>query len=395
MKFAAALSTAADWGEAVEEIARQLRAGFGAGRADLAVVFVHPRYLADAGELVAGVRKVTETRHLLGCSSTGIIGTQQELENRPAVSVLVGELPRVQITAFQITEKELEESSGPGFWHFQLEVDTASNPSFIVLADPFTIRATELVDALSEAYPGAPFVGGLAGGAEQPGQNRFFLDEEIVDEGAVGVALSGEVQLRAVVSQGCRPIGWPLVVTRAEKNIVFELGGVPPVEVLRQMLPKLPVRDQQLVRSALFLGRVVNEYKEEYRRGDFLIRNLIGSDPQTGALAVGDWVRTGQTVQFQVRDAESADEDLRELLGREKRAMGASAARAVLLFSCLGRGQGMYGVPHHDIRVIQRMLGPVPAAGMFCNGEIGPVGERAFVHGFTSVVGLFTEPAAS
>ena len=175
--------------------------------------------------------------------------------------------------------------------------------------------------------------------------------------------------------------------------MLFELGGKPPVTVLQELLTELPKTDQQLARTALFLGRVINEYKEDFERGDFLIRNLLGHDPQSGALAVGDWIRTGQTVQFQVRDGRSADEDLRFLLAQQQPRFATSPPQGIVLFSCLGRGEGMYGSPHHDIQTLHEYLGRVPTAGFFCNGEIGPVGERAFVHGFTSVVGLFTEPA--
>jgi small ligand-binding sensory domain FIST len=251
--------------------------------------------------------------------------------------------------------------------------------------------ATRLVQELSEAYPGAPLIGGLASGAHKPGENRLFLDGEIYDEGAVGVALSGPVVLRSIVSQGCKPIGEPLVITRAEKNIIFEVAGQPPMQVLQELLPKLPARDQRLARHALFIGRVINEYQEEFGRGDFLIRNLIGTDPKSGALAIGDWIRTGQTVQFQIRDGQTAHEDLKAMLEKQRGASPAEPPRGVVLFSCLGRGENMYGAPDHDISAIHEHLGAVPTAGFFCNGEIGPVGERAFVHGFTSVIGLFGE----
>jgi len=342
--------------------------------------------------LVESVQSAIRAEHMIGCTGAGIIGTDQELEQKPAVSLLVGELPDVKIRPFYISEKDVEETSGPAYWHFQLEIEPSATPNFLVFVDPFTTRALQLIDGLVEAYPQAPMVGGLASGAQQPGENRLVLDGKVYDEGAVGVSLSGHIALRTVVSQGCRPIGEPLTVTRADKNIVFELGGRPPMKVLQEMLPQLPPRDQKLARSALFLGRVINEYQDEFSRGDFLIRNLIGSDPQSGALAVGDLMRTGQTVQFQVRDAETADEDLRHLLTEERRDLGGTQPRGALLFSCLGRGEGMYGVAHHDIKAVQESLGPLPVAGFFCNGEIGPIGQRTFIHGFTSVLGLFTEP---
>lgn len=392
MRFASALTTKTDWTEAVEELARQVRAQLGAAKTDLALLFVHLQFGPDVEKLVEAVRGVVGSRHVIGCTGGGIIGAEREVEHKPAVSLLVGELPGVQIEPFHITERDLEESTGPGFWHFQLEVEPADNPNFILLAEPYSVQVIQLVSELSEAYPAAPIVGGLASGAQRAGENRLFLDDKVIEEGAVGLSLTGRIVLHPVVSQGCKPIGQPFVVTRADKNIVFELGGRPPMKVLQELLPQLPARDQKLARTALFLGRVVNEYQEEFQRGDFLIRNLIGSDPQSGALAVADWMRTGQTVQFQVRDGQAADEDLRHLLAQGRQQFVNNPPSGAVLFSCMGRGEGMYGVPNHDLGALHKLLGPIPTAGFFCNGEIGPVGDRAFVHGFTSVVGLFGEP---
>jgi small ligand-binding sensory domain FIST len=392
MRFAAALSTKNDPLEVVEDLSQQIRTEFGSEKTDLALLFVHPQYVPRIEELLKGVRSAAGARHLTGCTGNGIIGTEQEVEHEPAVSLLVGQMRGVEIAPFHVTQHDLEESTGPGFWHYQLEVEPAENANLILLADPFSVQAVQLVQALGEAYPGAPIVGGLASGGQQPGENRLFLDDEVFDDGAIGVALTGKIVLRTIVSQGCKPIGQPLTVTRADKNIILELGGRPPLAVLQEMLPQLPQDEQQLARTALFLGRVINEYKEEFGRGDFLIRNLVGHDPKSGALAVGDWMRTGQTVQFQVRDGQCADEDLRHLLAKEKQYCKQSQPAGALLFSCLGRGQGMYGEPSHDIRTLQHYVGPVATAGFFCNGEIGPIGDRAFVHGFTSVIGLLTEP---
>jgi small ligand-binding sensory domain FIST len=392
MRFASALTTKTDWPEAVEDLGQQIASQLGAMEPHLAVLFAHPRYAPHMEAIIGATNSATRVRQLLGCTGAGIIGAGHEVETRPALSLLVGELPGVTITAFHLSEKDLEESTGPAFWHYQLELEPNRQPQFVLLVDPFTTRAMQLVDALAEAYPQSPMIGGLASGAQQAGENRLFVDGKVYEDGAVGVGLTGRVSLRSVVSQGCRPIGEPLTVTRADKNVVFELGGRPPIKILQEMLPQLPARDQQLARSALFLGRVVNEYQEEFSRGDFLIRNLIGSDPKSGALAVGDLMRTGQTVQFQVRDAQTADEDLQRLLAKERTELAARQPRGALLFSCLGRGEQMYGTADHDIRAVQENIGPVPTAGFFCNGEIGPVGNRPFIHGFTSVIGLFTEP---
>jgi len=391
MKFAAALTTQHDWTEAVTDLCQQIRADIGTAKSDLAVLFVHPQFVDHLADIVAAVRSQVGARQLMGCTGGGIIGRDSEIEDEPAMSLLVGQLPGVEFQTFRITQEEVEESTGPEFWHFQTEVSPADEPQIILLADPFSVQSIQLVREIGEAYPGAPVVGGLASGGRQAGETRVFLDDQIFDDGAIGLAMTGAVRLLPLVSQGCKPIGEPLVVTRAENNIIYEIGGQPPIEVLQTLLPSLPAADQQLARSALFIGRVINEYQEEYGRGDFLIRNLIGQDPNSGALAVGDLMRTGQTVQFQVRDAQTADADLRALLRQQK---ADRPIRGSLLFSCLGRGEGMYGAPHHDIRALQELLGPVPTAGFFCNGEIGPVGDRSYVHGFTSVIAFFCEPAA-
>src|SRR6204780_1725281 len=334
MRFASALTTKMVVAEAVEDLGRQVTAQLGPAKTDLAVMFVHPKFALQIDKLVESVQKMIGARHLIGCTGGGIIGVDQEVEQQPAISLLVGELPGVEFAPFHLDEKNLEEWTGADFWHFQLDLEPDVSPQFLMFVDPFTMHAVQLVDALTEAYPLAPIIGGLASGAQHAGENRLFLDGEIYDEGAMGIGLTGKIVLQTVVSQGCRPIGEPLVVTRAEKNVVFELGGRPPMKILQEMLPQLPAKDRQLARSGLlFLGRVINEYQDEYGRGDFLIRNLIESDRESGALSVADMMRTGQTVQFQVRDGETADEDLRQLLQKQQRTLAGKKSHAALLFT--------------------------------------------------------------
>lgn len=388
MHWAAALTTKRAVEPAVADLVGQIRQRLGTGTSEIGFLFLHPSYFSTADQIVEELRVQLALRHLIGCSGAGIIGLDHEIENEPAMSMLVGRLPNVTVTLFTITQDQLEENNQhPSYWHYQLDVFPEPTPMMVLFSDPFSVHPIELVNALARAYPGAPLIGGLVSGGRQPGQVRLFLDDEMLDSGAVGVAFQGAVGMRTIVAQGCRPIGEPLIITRAEKNIIYELAGRPPIEVLQKLLPRLPAADQQLARKALFLGRVINEYKEEYGRGDFLIRNLIGQDPSSGALAVGDLVRTGQTVQFHVRDGRSASEDLREALNT---CPTEPAVQGALLFSCLGRGENMYGEPHHDTRLLQERFGSIPTAGFFCSGEIGPVGNHPYVHGFTSVFGLFT-----
>jgi small ligand-binding sensory domain FIST len=391
MRFSAAITTKTEAREAVEDLAQQVNGHLGYGKADLALLFAHSHFIPEIDNVVASIRGLTGARRLIGCTGAGIIGVRKEVEQLPALSLLAAELPGVKVTPFRVGESDLEEAAGPGYWHFQLDVPPETNPNFVLFGDPFSIPVVRLVEELTNAYPGAPMVGALASGSGETGDNRLILDNTVYTDGAVGVALSGAVVLRTLVAQSCRPIGEPLVVTRADKNIILELAGQPPLAVLKDLLPNLPANDQELARTSLLLGCVINEYKEDFKRGDFLVRGLIGTDPRSGALIVGDWVRPGQTVQFQVRDAEIADKDLRHWLDSEQSRRAGAMARGGLLFSCLGRGERMYGVPNHDIGVIRQMIGGVPLAGFFGNGEIGLVGDRAFVHGFTSVLGLFAE----
>jgi small ligand-binding sensory domain FIST len=212
------------------------------------------------------------------------------------------------------------------------------------------------------------------------------VDSRTYDSGAVGIVIGGGVRVRPVVSQGCKPIGRPMVVTRSEENLIVELGGRPALERLREVYGGLDPSDRELVRSSLHVGRAATEYRDEFRRGDFLVRNVVGADPESGVVAVGDTVRTGQTVQFHVRDAVTADDDLRELL--EAAAVGPRAAGA-LVFTCNGRGRRLFDTPDHDARCLQECLGPLPAAGFFAQGELGPIGSRTFLHGFTASIALF------
>jgi small ligand-binding sensory domain FIST len=218
----------------------------------------------------------------------------------------------------------------------------------------------------------------------------LLLGRAVLAEGAVAALVSGPVRLRTVVSQGCRPIGRHYVVTKAERNVIYELGGKPALIQLKEIFDTLPAREQVLVQRALHLGRVVSEYQDRFEQGDFLVRNVVGLDPSSGAIAVGDYIRTGQTVQFHVRDQEAADAELKQLLATAaKRSPGPAGA---LLFTCNGRGTRMFSQPNHDAECLAKSLGNVPVAGLFAQGEIGPIGRQNFLHGFTASVAIFEPP---
>jgi small ligand-binding sensory domain FIST len=260
----------------------------------------------------------------------------------------------------------------------------------LLLGDPFTFPVDVFLGEMNETHAGVPVLGGMASGVMAPGQTRLIDGPRVHNHGAVGVLLQGELGLRCVVSQGCRPIGRPLVITKAHENVIEALGGKTPLRQLQELWQELSPEDRELFQHGLHVGRVINEYQGEFHRGDFLIRNVLGLEQESGALAITDRVRVGQTVQFHVRDAATADEDLHELLGGNLRTHNQRPAGA-LLFSCNGRGTRLFPQPHHDARVIRGEAGPVPLAGFFAQGELGPVGGQNFIHGFTASVALFED----
>ncbi len=386
MQFAVALSKTVDTEFAARAVAEDIRAQLSTERVDLACLFFSAHHAEQAGVLARTLTRILAPRLLIGCSGEGVIAGAEELETAPAITVWAGVLPDVNLhplrSSFSPTQDQFQLSGWP-----KPEVEAAS---FLLLADPFTTPVQEILAILEERYPGAKAVGGLAGGGREAGMNRLVLNDQVLDGGLVGVHLSGAVDIRPIISQGCRLIGDRFVVTKAEHNLIHELGGAPALERLQAVFESLTEEDQQRAHQALHLGIVIDEHRNRFERGDFLIRNLLGADRTTGAVAIGDVVQEGQTVQFHLRDAESATEDLHSLLatdraGHRRRPLGA------LMFSCCGRGRGLFGRPNHDAAATMECLGPIPIAGFFAQGEIGPIGNRNFLHGYTASLALFAE----
>ena len=257
--------------------------------------------------------------------------------------------------------------------------------------DPFHLHSDQWLESWNLAYAPLPMLGGLAAGAIGEHQSYLFLNGETYSDGLIAVSVGGAVAIGCRISQGCTPIGDTWTITKAEKNLILEIANQSAFEVLSQTFSNLPEVVRERSKGNLFLGLVYDEYKEEFRRGDFLIRNLVGADPKSGAIAAAAFPRAGQTVQFQLRDAHAADEDLIVSLEHAKSDLAGNKIYGGCLFSCRGRGQGLFGVPNHDATLIQEKLGPFPLAGFFCNGEIGPIGARSYLHGYTASLALFVE----
>ncbi|HJT78855.1 MAG TPA: FIST N-terminal domain-containing protein [Gemmataceae bacterium] len=390
MPFSAALSTLAPTGPAVEEACARLQENW-TGTPDLAVTFFSPHHAGAAEEIAAALRQRLQPRCLLGCVGEAIIGGDREVEGGPALSLWLGRWPNgIRLEPFHLAlERTAEGPSLLGWPDGLLNADPAQSV-MLLLGDPFTFPVDPFLHAMNEDHRGLPVVGGMASGVRGPGQCRLLLDDQVHTAGAVGVLLQGAVGLRSVVSQGCRPVGRHMVITRAEENRIHELGGRPVVERIEEVWQGLTPEEQELFQQGLHVGLVMNEYQGEFRRGDFLVRNVLGLERDTRALVVNDRVRVGQTVQFHVRDAGTADEDLHALLQADKQHHSRAAAGA-LLFSCNGRGTRLFPAPDHDAKTIRAEVGAVPLAGFFAQGELGPVGGQNFIHGFTASVALFEE----
>lgn len=381
-RFAAALSEHPNAAVATGEVVGQVLEGLGGddapGGPDLAMLFVTPVHAGDLEEIARTVRAALAPGALLGCAAVSVVGGDREVERGPAISLWAGRTGPV--TPFHLTVGASPDGMTFLGWPEAIPDDASA---LLLIPDPFTFPTDDLLRRLEDDRPGMPVVGGMASAARAPGDNRLVIDDRVVNMGAVGAFLGPSVEVTTVVSQGCRPVGHPFVVTRAEQNIVYELAGKPAVERLKEVAAALPDDDRELLAELVQIGRVIDERKADFGPGDFLVRTVVGADPSSGALRVGDIVEVGSTAQFQVRDAVSADEDLRRMVGGR-------TAEAALVFTCNGRGTNLFPEPHHDASVVSDALGGPPVAGMFCAGELGPIGGHNFMHGFTASVVLLS-----
>ncbi len=376
MRFASAVSQQPGYEPAAAELVSALQTDLDGERPQLLCLFASPHHEDHWLSLAERMRREFPGALLFGCGARSVIGNGREIEQGPGVVASAASLPGVKLDAFHVPDARLPVLPGPEDAHV------------LLLVDPFGADLDAWIPALDERFPRGTKLGGIASGAGQPGRNLLFLDNGAVRRGAVGVVLAGNLAVDAVVAQGCRPVGPPMFVTGARENVLFELDGRSPMEVLGELFAAADPTEQRLFQGSLFLGIEMDPAQSRFESGDFLIRNLVGADPETGALHVAADLEGRRVVQFHLRDARAATEDLARRLERHTAAQGRGAAGA-LLFSCLGRGRGLFGEPDHDSRAFQRALGPLPLAGFFGNGEIGPVEGRTFLHGYTSAFGIF------
>lgn len=383
VRAGAGVSTQPDARVGAIEAAAAARTGLGGAHPDVAVVFASGVHLAAPEATLEGVHEALLPGALIGCGAGGVLGDGRELEDATGVAVWAAALADGEARAFHATALEGEEATAvEGI----PEVDAGD--ALLLLPDPYSFPTDGLLAGLARAAPGLPVVGGLASARDLDGAAVLFHGEEVVRDGAVGARFRG-LDVLPCVSQGAAPVGPEMTVTAAEGQIVHELAGVPALEKIKEVVSALPPRDRALVEDGLLLGLVIDGGKPDYGPGDFLVRGLIGADPDAGAVAVAALVEPGQVVRLHARDADSADRDLRRALDLGMTALGGEAPAGALCFSCNGRGRGMFGAPDHDAAALAATLRGAPAAGFFAAGEIGPVGGESFLHGFTATVALF------
>jgi small ligand-binding sensory domain FIST len=375
-RYAAALSCHPVAAHAVGETAGEILEQLNGDDPQLVVCFASAHFVGTFDDAAHALRELLAPEVLIGATAGGIVGGSHEVEDGPAFSVFAACLPDATLTPVALHFEQTPDGAAVTGWPSGVTAST-----LVLLGEPFSFPADAFLRRLNEDRAGLTVVGGMASAATNPGGNRLVLDDEVSRDGAVGVFLDG-VDVTAVVSQGCRPVGQAFTVTRAERNLVFELGGQPALQRLQELAAGADEAERELLRRGLHVGVVVNEHQVDFTRGDFLVRNVLGADPDAGSVAIGDQIEVGQTLQFQVRDGSAADEDLRALLGPEQ-------AAGALLFTCNGRGSHLFDAPDHDSGVLAQLLGPVPVAGAFCAGELGPIGGRNFLHSFTASLALF------
>lgn len=392
MRWASAVDIDASLPAAVESAAEKIFLGLGRRDPDLLIAFVSAHHAPHFNTLPALVKREFDTTLLFGSCASGVIGGGREIEDRPALSFTGALLPGVNMKGVHLDAAQLPPLyAAPQVWEDTMRLTANQQPSFLLIADPFSFETDVFLKALDRVFPSSPKIGGLASGAQQVGGTALYLGGHTYHSGVVALALTGNIQLDAVVAQGCRPVGDPMFVTAAHENLIRELDGRAPREVLTDIYERLPSSDRDLFSQSLFLGLAMRADASQYLPGDFLVRNILGMDPQTGALWVNAQLQANSVVQFHLRDASTSAFDLERTLTGYRSSPQFAPGDGALLFSCNGRGMGLYGQADHDSNAFRRLVADIPLGGFFCGGEIGPVQNSTYLHGYTSAFAVFRE----
>ena len=389
-------SIAAYWSDGMDEAgladwARRLRARLRAPEVTLGLVFMSPNFFPHAQQVLEILRLQAQIPLLAGCSSSGLICNAEEIETAGGLVLALYSLPGATLKPIRFTQEQVDAAGERNYWVHQSGLTREKVNGWLTFIEPFQLEAETWLRSWQQDYPGVPIFGGLATGIAPDPMAQVYLDGEVYQDGGIAIAVGGEVELAGVVCQGCTPIGEAWTLTRVNQNLIQHIGNRPAYTVLSETVSQLPPAEQQQARGNLFIGLVVNEYLEDFHRGDFLVRNLLGGDPNSGILAVSAPPRAGQTIQFQRRDATGATQEMNELLQRTKEQLGGREIYGACLFSCNGRGRNMFGRPNHDSSLVDAHFDSPGLAGFFANGEIGPVSGKNFLHSYTASIALFVK----
>jgi small ligand-binding sensory domain FIST len=392
MRWASAIGTDPLLSNAVTRTAAQIFKGLGNREPDLLTVFVSSHHAARFEELSRLLLREFESSFLFGCCADGVIGGGSEIEDRPGLALTGAVLPGVRMKGVHLDAAQVPPLyAEQRIWEDTMHLTASQQPAFLILGDPFSFETETFVKGLDRVYPNAPKIGGLASGARQVGGSALYLGNEVHHSGAVALALTGNIQVDTIVAQGCRAVGDPMFVTLAHENLIRELDGQAPRDVLAGLFERLSSADRDLFSQSLFLGLAMRTDTDRYVPGDFLIRNILGMDPQSGALWVNAHIPAKSVVQFHLRDASASAFDLERALTQYRNSTLSGPPAGALLFSCAGRGYGLYGQDDHDSNAFRRLVADVPIGGFFGNGEIGPVQNATYLHGYTSAFAVFSE----
>ncbi|MGB3329535.1 MAG: FIST N-terminal domain-containing protein [Thermomicrobiales bacterium] len=376
-----------EWRVALDQAVRETMQD-ASGPPDLVVVFASTAWSAEYAHLIAELRATTCAATIVGCSTSGVIGNGREVENGPAISLLAGWMPGATLRPVRLTQEHLALQDEPDAWACWGALPPAEVRSWLLFSEPFRFDVQTLLDGLTTHYPGVPVLGGLTSGRREERMGWVFLDGQVYDEGAVALGIGGDVQVLPMVAHGCEPIGEAWTVTGAERNVLSTIANRPATTVMHEALAALPDDRHDWAIRNLVLGIANDEYRDDFHRGDFLLRGVIGVDEEAGSLVIGGIPRVGQTVQFHLRDGESATIDLMQSLTDAQATLGERVPLGAVLFDCVSRGAAMFGEAHHDARLIRAAIGDLPVMGGFVGGEIGPAGRRNGLHAFTATMAM-------
>jgi small ligand-binding sensory domain FIST len=376
----------ASWRRSMDSVVRQVLED-AVSPPDLVIMFVAREYADSSVELVARARSETGAATLVGCFGSGYIGSGREFERTPGLSMLALWLPSTDIHAIHIDQPALQtmKAGCPS------ELTRTDADAWVVLTEPYRLDVSQLVDLLGKTRPGIPVVGGMASSADRTHRTELFVNDQVYEDGAIALALHGGIDVIPIVSQACEPIGEPWTVTSVDRTSLLTISGRPAIDVLIETVAALPADQQRRAKRHLLVGFAGDEYRDEFHRGDFLIRGVLGVDHKRAAIIVGDRPRVGQTIQFQMRDAVTADIDLHQHLLETRAQLQGRRPIAAIIASCAGRGSGLFGKPDHDAAALQAAFGGLPLAGFSSVGEIGPIGDRPGLHSFAASIALLVE----